>query len=217
MGIDEQPNQDFRLKLSSGETVSLHAMRDQRWWDGFLVGGALGAEIEAAASQIAELNKEWDRLKTTFHVPRVNLSIQGESGSQEGRKLMRILSLLEADQDLIPAEEDLGWLKQQQLYAVLGEVFDRKFRKGCDLFHAAMASSYWRKAGLYAQALASTERALEPATQSTDPARAACYVTRAATLKDLQRRNQALECLDLAQALGGSAEHIDMVRRALFD
>jgi hypothetical protein len=180
----------------------------------FLVGRALAAEIEAAAFELTELNKEWNRLKTAFHVPRVDLSVLG-SGSEGGRKLMRLLALLEADQEMVLTEEDLGWLKKLQLYAVLGEVFDRKFRKTGDLFHAAMASSYWRKTVLYRQAFASTERALEPATQSPDPARAACYVTRAATLKDLKRRRQALECLDLAQALGGNAQHVAMVRRTL--
>jgi hypothetical protein len=128
---------------------------------------------------------------------------------------MRVLSQLESDKDLIPATEEIRWLKQLQLHAVLGEVFDRKFRQTGDLFQAAMASSYWRKAGLYTQALYSTKRAMEPTARSPDPARAACYVTRAAALKDLRRRKLALECLDVAERLGGRAEHIAMVCGAL--
>lgn len=207
-----------KLTLCHGESlqsVDAEGLADRRWWKEFLLPQQISAEIEQAKACISpEVNSEWTRLKEAFRLSRPDLVYLEPEGTGLAWRVYHLLVRLGSSPDEALDDDTLAWLEKNQLYTVLGSALDQRFKSRKNLWDAARASACWRKARFYREALLSTHSAIQTPNED-DSAKAACYVSRAAVLRDLKRYSEATDCLWQAELLGGNPGHIALVRSTL--
>jgi len=157
---------------------------------------------------------QYKKLRDFFGIKSKRLSLLSPIKEHFTWSFLKLLEDMAADESKIPSERQIAWLEKIHEHALLGEVFDRKFRFMNDYWAPAKASSFWRKAKNKDRALASTNKAIDDRATFSDKQRAASLTSRAAVLRDMRNLTAAEKCLRWAYKLdGGSNDYISNVWR----
>ena len=152
---------------------------------------------------------KYKKLRDCFGIKSKRLALLSPIKEHFTWSFMKLLEEMAADNSKIPSDKQISWLEKIREYALLGEVFDRKFYIAKDYWAPAVASSFWRKAKNNERALASTSKAIDDKVAFSDKQRAASLTSRAAVLRDMRSLTAAEKCLRWAYKLdGGSNDYI---------